>query len=132
MPPKVSSIHCVVGVKLYLNAATQLSDWLCNYRCFQKKQAAEKRRADSSSERSSFKQRRLEEKQTGAQVSTAGSRWEEVAPLSFLTAVVVVLLFTDCTQADRKPLLRRPDAGKGGIKTSSLFKHNPDIPEIHR
>ncbi|XP_075881610.1 ATP-dependent DNA helicase DDX31 isoform X2 [Nelusetta ayraudi] len=67
----------------------------------QKKQRAEKRRADSSSEeRSSFKQRRLEEVQTGA-------------------------------QADRRTPLRKSDAGKGGIKTSSLFKHNPEIPEIH-
>lgn len=39
---------------------------------------------------------------------------------------------TDCTQADRRTPLRRSDAGKGGIKTSSLFKHNPEIPEIHR
>lgn len=37
-----------------------------------------------------------------------------------------------CTQADRKTPLRKPVAEKGGIKTSSLFKHNPEIPEIHR
>lgn len=39
---------------------------------------------------------------------------------------------TDCTQADGRTALRKPDAGRGGIKTSSLFKHNPEIPEIHR
>lgn len=36
------------------------------------------------------------------------------------------------TQADKRTPPRKKDLGKSGIKTSSLFKHNPDIPEILR
>lgn len=76
----------------------------------QKKQRAEKRRADSSSERSSFKQRRLEEVQSGAQVSAEGCRCDEIktSTVSFLSAVVFnVFLFFAFLTAHRQTGRRR-------------------------
>ncbi|XP_005749232.1 probable ATP-dependent RNA helicase DDX31 isoform X2 [Pundamilia nyererei] len=39
---------------------------------------------------------------------------------------------TDGTPKKKKKKDGAKETGRGGIKTSSLFKHNPDIPDIHR
>ncbi|XP_030579449.1 probable ATP-dependent RNA helicase DDX31 [Archocentrus centrarchus] len=83
------------------------------------KQKAEKRRFSSSEEerRSSFKQRRRqlpaeeEEEPAGAQ-----------APPNEVTG----------RTPKKKKKDGMKDTGHGSIKTSSLFKHNPDIPNIQR
>ncbi|XP_073322787.1 ATP-dependent DNA helicase DDX31 [Pagrus major] len=81
-----------------------------------KKQRAEKRRFSSSQEekRSSFKQRRLsdtaeEEQEVSAHAQSHPSE-----------------------QTDRRTPQKKKETGRNNIKTSSLFKHNPEIPEIHR
>ncbi|XP_047448729.1 probable ATP-dependent RNA helicase DDX31 isoform X2 [Mugil cephalus] len=81
-----------------------------------KKQKAEKRRLSSSEEvkRRSFKQRRLQEEEEEEEAPPPDSQ----APPTDLTA--------------RTPQ-KKKDGGKEtgrGIKTSSLFKHNPDIPDL--
>ena len=35
-------------------------------------------------------------------------------------------------QTDRRTPQKKKETGRSNIKTSSLFKHNPEIPEIHR
>ncbi|KAM8761396.1 ATP-dependent DNA helicase DDX31 isoform 2-T4 [Acanthopagrus schlegelii] len=75
-----------------------------------RKQQAEKRRFSSSQEekRSSFKQRRL---------SDTAEEEQEVSAHA---------------QTDRRTPQKKKETGRSNIKTSSLFKHNPEIPEIHR
>ncbi|XP_041793365.1 probable ATP-dependent RNA helicase DDX31 isoform X2 [Chelmon rostratus] len=87
-----------------------------------KKQRAEKRRFSSSEEeekkRSSFKQRRLRLSEEEEETQTEAPPPPE--------------------QTDRTPQKKSKEkdgikeTGRSSIKTSSLFKHNPEIPEIHR
>lgn len=35
-------------------------------------------------------------------------------------------------QTDRRTPQKKLETGRSGIKTSSLFRHNPEIPEVHR
>ncbi|KAM7415496.1 hypothetical protein PAMA_017822 [Pampus argenteus] len=99
----------------------------------QKKQKAEKRRFNSSSEeRHSFKQRRL-------QLTTTAEEEEEETE-----AAPPANTQTDRTTPQKKKEKKKKEgekkmerdggreSGGSSIKTSSLFKHNPDIPDIHR
>ncbi|XP_078106533.1 LOW QUALITY PROTEIN: ATP-dependent DNA helicase DDX31 [Sander vitreus] len=94
-----------------------------------KKHNAEKRRINSSEEekkkRGSFKQRRLDK---AAEEKEEEEEEEEVVQTEASPPAD--------TQTDRRTPQKKKDAvretGRSSIKTSSLFKHNPEIPEIHR
>ncbi|XP_071369002.1 ATP-dependent DNA helicase DDX31-like [Centroberyx affinis] len=94
----------------------------------QKKQKAMKRKSSSSGqegEGSSSKQRREEE--GGKEQQTAPPPADRQAPPTQPHAA----------QRQKKGEKKREreggtETGRSGIKTSSLFKHNPHIPEVHR
>ncbi|KAK2838220.1 hypothetical protein Q5P01_015432 [Channa striata] len=103
-----------------------------------KKQTAEKRRFSSSEDgrRHVLKQRRLqhndiaeEEKEVQVQQTGAPPPPAAVSPQ-----------FPPADETEKKPEKKKKEKEKDGvkemgrssIKTSSLFKHNPDIPDIHR
>ncbi|XP_022078405.2 probable ATP-dependent RNA helicase DDX31 isoform X1 [Acanthochromis polyacanthus] len=84
-----------------------------------KKQRAEKRRFSSSEDdrrRSSFKDMKLQEEEP---------QEETQAPPTEVTDT------TPPKKKQKKKTEAVKDAGHGSIKTSSLFKHNPDIPQLH-
>ncbi|XP_070760333.1 ATP-dependent DNA helicase DDX31 [Enoplosus armatus] len=98
-----------------------------------KKQQAEKRRRSASSEekRGSFKQRRLRLSDTAEEEEQEAA---EAPPPADAQS-------PPTEQTDRRAPLKKKEkkekdggkeTGRSSIKTSSLFKHNPEIPEIHR
>uniref|UniRef100_A0AAX7VKR1 ATP-dependent RNA helicase n=1 Tax=Astatotilapia calliptera TaxID=8154 RepID=A0AAX7VKR1_ASTCA len=75
-------------------------------------------------------QQRRRSLQVQIQVSSV-SRLSKSKPLSLLSPSAFSLDGTDGTPKKKKKDGAK-ETGRGGIKTSSLFKHNPDIPDIHR
>nr|XP_046242431.1 probable ATP-dependent RNA helicase DDX31 isoform X2 [Scatophagus argus] len=86
-----------------------------------RKQRAEKRRFSASSEdkRDDFKQRRLQHSNTAEEEVQA----EAQAPVPEQTG--------RRTPQDKNKKNGVRETGRSSIKTSSLFKHNPEIPQIH-
>ncbi|XP_040011844.1 probable ATP-dependent RNA helicase DDX31 [Xiphias gladius] len=98
-----------------------------------KKQRAETRRFSFSSEekRRSSKQRRLQEHEEHEEVQAQ----TEAPPPADSQAPPPEPTERAAPQKKKKKEGEKDGAketGRSGIKTSSLFKHNPDIPEIHR
>ncbi|XP_067377941.1 ATP-dependent DNA helicase DDX31 isoform X2 [Channa argus] len=98
-----------------------------------KKQTAEKRRFSSSEEdrRHVFKQRRLQHHDVAKEEEVQG---QTAAP----PPAVVNPQAPPADETNGKPEKKKKEkdgvkeTGRSSIKTSSLFKHNPDIPDIHR
>nr|XP_020450937.1 probable ATP-dependent RNA helicase DDX31 [Monopterus albus]XP_020450938.1 probable ATP-dependent RNA helicase DDX31 [Monopterus albus]XP_020450939.1 probable ATP-dependent RNA helicase DDX31 [Monopterus albus]XP_020450940.1 probable ATP-dependent RNA helicase DDX31 [Monopterus albus] len=97
-----------------------------------KKQQAEKRRCSSSEEeRGHFsKHRRLQRSAAPEQEVHVQAKAPPPPPAADSD-------FPPADVDDRKPKKKKEqdggkETGRSSIKTSSLFKHNPDIPEIHR
>uniref|UniRef100_UPI0037E960E5 ATP-dependent DNA helicase DDX31 n=1 Tax=Semicossyphus pulcher TaxID=241346 RepID=UPI0037E960E5 len=100
-----------------------------------KKERAEKRKFSSSEEeqtrkKSSFKQRKLQLSET------AEEEEEEEEEVQAADTQSPPAEQTDQRTPQKKKKEKKKDGvketGRSSIKTSSLFKHNPEIPEIHR
>ncbi|XP_034727901.1 probable ATP-dependent RNA helicase DDX31 isoform X1 [Etheostoma cragini] len=97
-----------------------------------KKQNAEKRRINSSEEEEkksgSYKQRRLDKTAKEEQEEEEEMQAEDSPPADVQSPPTV--------QTDRRTPQKKKDGvretGRSIIKTSSLFKHNPEIPEFQR
>ncbi|KAF7642375.1 hypothetical protein LDENG_00259020 [Lucifuga dentata] len=118
--------------QLCLNISSSLSSLSCRktrlsaqQRWTQKKQKAEKRRFSSSQEEQgrSSKQRRPQHTHIPEQEAEAPPTAAQAPP-------------PEQTERKKPEKKREREAGKetgrSTVKTSSLFKHNPDIPELHR
>lgn len=106
-----------------------------------KKQRAEKRKCGSSSSSSAVKQRRLQQEEeepeaeapppADSQAPPPEATWRAAPPKKKKRAVV-----KEAVKETRKEGVKeagketRKEGVKSSIKTSSLFRHNPDIPEI--
>ncbi|XP_070689716.1 ATP-dependent DNA helicase DDX31 [Pempheris klunzingeri] len=108
-----------------------------------KKQKAEKRRFSSSEEekkkRGSYKQRRLQLSDTAGREEEEKEEEEEELQAEAPPPPADTQSFpteqTDRNTPQKKKKKEKEgvkETGKSSIKTSSLFKHNPEIPEIHR
>ncbi|XP_022620468.1 probable ATP-dependent RNA helicase DDX31 [Seriola dumerili] len=98
-------------------------------RWVRKKQRAEKRRCSSSEEKRTLQTDRAEREQEEGQVQT------EAPPPAHSQAPPPEPTEGGAPQKRKKKKEKEEavkEAGRSSIKTSSLFKHNPDIPEIHR
>ncbi|XP_044190748.1 probable ATP-dependent RNA helicase DDX31 [Thunnus albacares] len=103
----------------------------------QKKQKAEKRRFNSSSEeeRRSFKQRRMTDTVEEKEEEEEEEVKTEAPPPPADTQKTTPQKKKKQKKMEgekRKERDGEKETGRSSIKTSSLFKHNPDIPDIHR
>ncbi|KAI3372180.1 hypothetical protein L3Q82_007036 [Scortum barcoo] len=113
-------------LSVYLH--TPLTELICLCLFDQKKkQRVEKRRFSSSEEEQNkkrgFKQRRLSEEEEEEEVQT------EAPPPAGAQAPPTAQTDRRTPQKNKKDGVK--ETGRSSIKTSSLFKHNPEIPEIH-